>query len=304
MRATTSILASAMAAVVFAAPQPLPQDIDIDGVLAYAPAPTQAAPYAATEAAQVPTFVPAADAPEAVIPVTVAQRLNKRVSMPAPSSTTTCSQPQPTGSGPVTHPDTASAFLANSVYDGIAQSAITPDGYTLAFSDVQGATSQAGYLGYYTLTSYDTLTCAQYCGQANACYAFNIYIERDPSYNPSASCPNPPSTVNYKCTLWGSFVSDSTATNMGQYREQFEVAIAGSNGYNSLAPPPSQPGFTGPVELGGAINAPGNTYMTFKYNPGPFDASFCTQQCLQQNNYNIAHPPATGSPQLCEFVNA
>ena len=63
-------------------------------------------------------------------------------------------------------------------------------------------------------------------------------MERDPSVNPNATmgCPNPPSIVNYKCTLWGSGVTAESAKNKGQWRIQFEVAIAGSNGTSHPTP--------------------------------------------------------------------
>ena len=58
-----------------------------------------------------------------------------------------------------------------------------------------------------------------------------MYIERDPSLDPNTDdCPNPPSTTNYKCTLWGAPVVAEEATNKGQWRASFEVAITGSNG--------------------------------------------------------------------------
>lgn len=47
--------------------------------------------------------------------------------------------------------------------------------------------------------------------------------------------------------------------------------IAGSNGYTNDNPPSAQPGFTGPIALGGAINAP-NSYIGQKYFPGVYDA--------------------------------
>ena len=81
------------------------------------------------------------------------------------------------------------------------------------------------------------------------------YIERDPSLNPTKNdstydpgyptvwgqdCPNPPSMTSYKCTLWGSKIDASTATNTGEKRKDFVVAITGSDGYDKtdVAPPP------------------------------------------------------------------
>ena len=58
-----------------------------------------------------------------------------------------------------------------------------------------------------------------------------MYIERDPSVDPNKdNCPNPPSTTNFKCTLWGVPVTVEEATNKGQYRDDFQVVITGSNG--------------------------------------------------------------------------
>lgn len=86
-------------------------------------------------------------------------------------------------------------------------------------------------MGLYTLKAYDSLACQSKCDQAQGCQAFNLYVERDPSLDPNANqCPNPPSTTNYKCTLWGAPVSSAEATNYGQWRESFHVVIAGSNG--------------------------------------------------------------------------
>ena len=53
--------------------------------------------------------------------------------------------PQPAGAGPVTSPDTADAFSANPVYTG--NGAPVPQGYSLAFANLTGSTSQDGYMG-------------------------------------------------------------------------------------------------------------------------------------------------------------
>ena len=112
-----------------------------------------------------------------------------------------------------------------------ANNAPTPDGYAVVFTDLSGSLSASNYMGLYTLDSFDTLTCASKCDQASGCQAFNMYIERDPSLDPnSTNCPNPPSTTNFKCTLWGAPVSAEEATNDGQWRDQFQVVITGSNG--------------------------------------------------------------------------
>lgn len=58
--------------------------------------------------------------------------------------------------------------------------------------------------------------------------------ERNPVSEPqSKTCPNPPSIAVIKCTLWSSVVTLANATNTGQMREDFEVVVAGSNGYST-----------------------------------------------------------------------
>ncbi|KAH8672062.1 hypothetical protein BGZ60DRAFT_406483 [Tricladium varicosporioides] len=51
--------------------------------------------------------------------------------------------------------------------------------------------------------------------------SFNIFIERDPYFNPSNNCTLPSSITNYKCTLWGSSVSVASVVNFGQNCGQF-----------------------------------------------------------------------------------
>ena len=131
----------------------------------------------------------------------------------------------------------------------------------------------------------------------------------DPYQDPAAGCTNPPSTTVIKCVFWGGPVSKDNAKNGGQWRNQFQVVIAGSNGYvnKSIAP---QDGYTGPTYLGNAaINAPldcagGDTFMGSKvFTSGPFDAGLCSAACTAQSQYNLRHPPATGSPSTCQFFN-
>ncbi|KAL8933695.1 MAG: hypothetical protein Q9211_005638 [Gyalolechia sp. 1 TL-2023] len=222
--------------------------------------------------------------------------------------------PQPAGSGPVTSPDTPEAFLSNPVYPAMANNATTPDGYSVVMQNGGASLSASKYMGLRTLKSYDTLGCASLCDQATGCQAFNLYIERDPSLDPNAaSCPNPPSITNYKCTLWGAVVSAEQATNKGQWRDSFQIVIAASNAYNKMNPPSAISCYTGPDALGGAINAPlntlgQNTYMGYKYHPFSqaqgYDPSTCAVNCNLQTAYNKRHPAADGSYQTCTFFNA
>ncbi|KAI8158648.1 putative sterigmatocystin biosynthesis P450 monooxygenase stcS [Colletotrichum sp. SAR 10_70] len=215
-----------------------------------------------------------------------------------------CKATEPAGSGPTTTPDTYEAFMANPVYDNIANSAPAPDGYSLAFSDLTASLQNPSYISLITLKSFDPYLCQQQCDAASFCYAFNLYIERDPFYTTNdTNCQDPKSTVNYKCTLYGAKVDNTTATNDGQWRSKFHVGIKGSNGYNKLAPPPQQDGFSGPIELGGAINAPGN-YMGAKYYPGPFNPGQCASACQATTTYDKKHPRSDGTYDACNFFNA
>ncbi|KAH0145690.1 hypothetical protein KCU67_g12544, partial [Aureobasidium melanogenum] len=88
------------------------------------------------------------------------------------------------------------------------------------------------YMGYTLLSSYDVSSCASDCSAISGCNSFNIYFERDPSVNPdSPNCANPNSTINIKCVWWGGAVTAANANNFGQWRDEFQVLIAGSNGY-------------------------------------------------------------------------
>lgn len=115
--------------------------------------------------------------------------------------------------------------------------------YTQVFRDLNASIEASSYIGLYTLETYNTSECAAYCDNTALCTSFNLYIERDPSVNPSANdstaatvwgywCPNPASITNFKCTLWGSSIDASEADNYGEYREEFHTVITGSNGYD------------------------------------------------------------------------
>lgn len=140
---------------------------------------------------------------------------------------------------------------------------------------------------------------------------FHLVFERDPSVDPGTgtNCNDPPSTTLIKCSFWGSPIDSSTATNTGQWRMNFHVLIAGSNGYSSYRIPNAPTGYSTPVFLNNAsINAPqdcngAGTYMGVRmFNSGPFDVNLCAAACTATSNYDAAHPPSDGSaPMLCSF---
>jgi hypothetical protein len=160
--------------------------------------------------------------------------------------------PQPDGYGPKVTPDTASAFSSYAPFHSMASAAPTAvpaknvagNAYQQTFRDLYGSSSANSYLGLYTLTSYSPEACAAHCDNTTLCTAFNIYIERDPSQAPSTNasteptvwgrdCPNPSSITNFKCTLWGSNLEAATATNQGGWRQDFQVVVVASNGYDA-----------------------------------------------------------------------
>ncbi|KAL8807848.1 MAG: hypothetical protein Q9182_000497 [Xanthomendoza sp. 2 TL-2023] len=281
----SALILSALVAFAAAAPAPSPQSIDFAGV----------------DAAPEPEFV------SAPFDVATDQPLEER-DLTLIRRSAVCA-PQPAGSGPVSTPDTVAAFKSNQGLQAMATNAPTPDGYSQAFVNKDGSLSASKYMGLQTLKSFTTLDCASLCDQDDGCQAFNMYIERDPTVDPDANeCPNPPSLTNYKCTLWGAPVVAEQANNRGQWRDSFEVAITGSNGYNKATPPPSVKGFDGPTSLGGAINAPldkgKNTYLGYKYFPFSqsqgYDPETCAKACNDQTGYNSRHANADGTFATCQ----
>jgi len=210
---------------------------------------------------------------------------------------------QPAGSGPTTTPDTDAAFLANPAYSDIATSAPTPPGYSLAFSDLHASTEGNSYLGFYTLASYSPIRCQEHCDAAPACYAFNLYIERDPTLNPGPGCSQPASLANYGCSLWGAQIANSSPTNAGGYRADFHVVVAASNGYNKLAAPPGYGNFSGPTELGGATQAP-RGFVGSRFFAGPYEPGQCAASCQASTAYDRRHPRPNGAYDACNFFNS
>ncbi|KAJ8110729.1 hypothetical protein OPT61_g6499 [Boeremia exigua] len=168
----------------------------------------------------------------APVATAAAQRLKR--------DSTTC-YPQPAGINHQSSPDTDSAFLADSYYSQAANAANTPLGFNSVFSNTQASPNAPGYLGFTLMDTYDVQTCADKCNAITGCTSFNVYFERDPSVDPNdPSCSNPPSVTNIKCVWWSSKISTSNNVNDGQYRGDFHVVIAGSNGYVGT---PTQRGF-------------------------------------------------------------
>lgn len=143
------LLVSAVVGLVSA----LPQNIDFDEVNDASKPAVQGPP--ATGQSQVPTYAPTAAAAAAAEAIAT--------DPPSPDSKKrdvekrSACDPQPSGAAPVTSPDTAAAFLANNQYTSIEQAAPIPQGYQLVFENLQGSTSQNGYLGLYVVASTPSL---------------------------------------------------------------------------------------------------------------------------------------------------
>jgi hypothetical protein len=108
---------------------------------------------------------------------------------------------------------------------------------------------------------------------------------------------------------WGGQVTQDNAQNSGQMRGNFQVAIAGSNGYvtTQISTPA---GYQNGVPFGKfAVNAPYdaqgyNTYMGAKIFTGIWDVSQCSNFCDAQTKYNLATAPKDGTPaKVCKFFN-
>ncbi|KAK5112768.1 hypothetical protein LTR62_003866 [Meristemomyces frigidus] len=267
----------------------LPQGIDWAAVADLAPVPTASIPVVAAAAQQTTVTFVATAAAQSVSAAVQASPSDTSLKMVKRVDDSGCPASAQPASG-----DTATAFLSNPEFAALANGAVTPAGYSLAYSNQAGSSQGVyGYMGFSVLESYDTQTCSSLCDAVEGCSSFNIYVERDPSIDPTSSCSDP-----------------SSITVINQYREDFHVVIAGSNGYvnNSIATPA---GYSGPVFLGNAaINAPldcagHDTYMGVKiFTAGPFDAGLCAAACSSQTQYNLAHPPTNGAAaRTCQFFN-
>lgn len=240
---THAMAAAALARMTFASP--IAQGMDLAVAAALPPAPSYTEATGVT--AQIVTINPTSLIASALATITDTP-LSSAASDPVKrhaSVSAVCSggSPQPSGYGPVSRPDTAAAFAANPVYGRTAKRASTPEGFTEVFTNLNASSSDYGYLGYTTLESYDTASCAAQCQAITDCYSFNICesdrivhnllradfldFERDPSVDPGSgsNCQDPASTTNIKCAFWGAPISSTTATNNGQWRDDFEACL-------------------------------------------------------------------------------
>ncbi|KAI5245761.1 hypothetical protein E4T43_02896 [Aureobasidium subglaciale] len=224
-------------------------------------------------------------------------------------------KPLPAGSGPVPSPDNPTNFLALQDFSDAANGAVTPTGYQNVFSNLKAANNANGYLGYTTMSSYDVAGCSKRCNAIVGCQAFNIYYERDPKVEPGSGdyCSNPPSTTSIKCSFWGGPVTKENAVNAGQWRKDFQIVIAGSNGYvnNAIAPianykAASFYGNSIMVAPTADCSSSNPTVAWQFYNDGaPFSASRCAAACdaYSSDAKRNATLAGTTNPVLCNSFN-
>lgn len=219
--------------------------------------------------------------------------------------------------GPQVQPDTVAALEAYPEFHKQAQSANAPAGYAPTFTDLNASVSANTYLGLQTLKSYDVNLCAEYCNNKTLCTGFNIFIERDPSLNPSDNCTLPASIANYKCTLWGSGVDTASATNYGQTRpipSRHRRLRRLRKDQHHHPPSQLQPGWQPPTKCGDGSkghNHP-STCIGTGFFPGPYNPSLCAAYAEAQNVVNKKSPfwynwiqfwTGMYNPYKCDFFN-
>ena len=145
------------------------QDLDWDVVTDLDPQPTPSIPVVyATSGSAIATAVTLTYSESAIL-AAVSSALQADPSDAAPldnsvnkrDTVTTSCKAQPTGAGPVPSPDSPSAFISYTVLANSASAAPVPSGYVQTFKNLQASNNAFGYLGYTTLTKYDTQACAK-----------------------------------------------------------------------------------------------------------------------------------------------
>ncbi|KAF2194800.1 hypothetical protein K469DRAFT_510701, partial [Zopfia rhizophila CBS 207.26] len=214
------------------------------------------------------------------------------------------------GTSPVAISDTVDAFKDSTEISAIALSPSTASGYKDMYKNLKTSSNAYGYMGFTSMSSYDTDACASKHNSKIGCMAI-ILFKRNLTQNIGPACSNPPSATIIKCGSWRGPATPENTVNAGYTDNNSTITIAGSNRYVQDKTP-SVPEYDGPSSLGNAaINAPMDcsnsydTYMGFKIFPdGSFDPALCAAACTATSNYNIAHPPATGEPRTCRSFNA
>jgi hypothetical protein len=132
----------------------------------------------------------------------------------------------------------------------------------------------------------------------------NILFEREPTVEPGAGCTDPDSTTKIKCIFWGGYVAEENANNNGQWRDQFHVVIAGSNGYMKTGVPKLD-GYSGVYLGNAAIQAPfdnnkEDTYLGVRVlSQSYFDPALCKAVCEAYSAEVLSH--GSEPKKTCQF---
>ncbi|KAI5204513.1 hypothetical protein E4T39_03600 [Aureobasidium subglaciale] len=221
------------------------------------------------------------------------------------ATATTCSNPNSILYNYIPSPNTPTQFLVDTSMAGLASAQYYPTaGYSTSFTSQLAGVSSPSYLGYQQLSSYDPRACAAYCNARSDCNAFNIYMQRTPSFIPDNNCPDPSAGTSITCALFGSYIDSSMATNIGQYRKDFMVVIQGSNGYNLNPAPAAISSFQGPNALDGVAYS-ANIFLGQKYFSA-YDVSQCSALCTaySANSRATAQSNRVSTYTPCNYFNA
>ncbi|KAF2756854.1 hypothetical protein EJ05DRAFT_45766 [Pseudovirgaria hyperparasitica] len=207
---------------------------------------------------------------------------NTTVNITAPGPVRRPCSPQTAGTAPLPLHDTAGDFLNFDKYAIIAKDANTPQGYIRVFENAKASVDLSTFISGKQLNKYDPMECARECDAVSSCGGFNIFVQRDPIFIPGPRCPNPASSASFRCALFGSFLGESSVTDRGSSMEEFEVMIAGSNGYNRKQILPNRiDGF------GAAVALPGSFHISQSISGsqlvvGPYEPAQCAILCNQE----------------------
>ncbi|EMD66110.1 hypothetical protein COCSADRAFT_137372 [Bipolaris sorokiniana ND90Pr] len=138
---------------------------------------------------------------------------------------------QPSGYGPIPKYDKMRGFYYSPEIRHAAENAPIPPGYIESFVSANGSFVGSHYLGHYELKSFDTLEGTE-PGHDQICQGFNTYFERAPAIRLGPECRESTSRTIIKCALWGEPLRIEGAKNIGYREWEFDVVIAGSNGYS------------------------------------------------------------------------
>ncbi|KAJ4373280.1 hypothetical protein N0V83_003574 [Neocucurbitaria cava] len=129
-------------------------------------------------------------------------------------------------------PDDARHFRNSADLRNISLQAPTPTNWDRTFAAKTGSSQGTTFLGWTELERYEPSNCAAQCSRIGGCQAINIYFERTPKFFLGQECQHAPSMSVIKCVFWGEKLYAENVTNYGHTEWEFDIAMAGSNGYN------------------------------------------------------------------------